>query len=73
MDTCAGQPRIAYDEDWIELRETELHPEDRENLFIHCVRRIDGGALIRHQACPALDEQNENCLAQLFVVINTNS
>jgi hypothetical protein len=56
LETYAGKPMIPYDEDWMELRETELHPEDRENLSIHCARKLDGGALIIHQACPVLDE-----------------
>ncbi|SRR5216110_1437723 len=48
MERYAGKPFIPYDEDWMELRETELHPEDRENLYIHCARKLDGGALIIH-------------------------
>jgi hypothetical protein len=57
MDTYAGKPWIAYDETWMELRETELHPEDRENLYIHCARKLDGHALIIQRARPALDEE----------------
>ena len=57
LEIYAGKPGIAYDEDWMELRETELHPEDRENLYIHCARKLDGGPLIIRQARPALDEE----------------
>ena len=39
----------AYDEEWMQLRETELHGEDRENLYIHCARKLDGGALVVHK------------------------
>lgn len=35
----------AHNEGWIQLRETELHQEDRENLYIHCARKLDGGPL----------------------------
>lgn len=59
METYAGKPGIAYDEGWMELRETELHEEDRENLYIHCARKLDGAALILHQARPALDEDEK--------------
>jgi len=57
LERYAGKPWIPYDEGWMELRETELHPEDRENLYIHCARKLDGGALIIHQARPVLDEE----------------
>ena len=56
METYAGRPSIAYDEDWMELREFFLHSEDRENLYIHCSRKLDGGALILHQVRSALEE-----------------
>jgi hypothetical protein len=49
MEEYAGKPGIAYDEEWMELRETELHREDRENLYIHCARKCDGGPLILHE------------------------
>src|SRR5438105_2856721 len=52
LETYAGKPMIPYDEGWMELRETELHPEDRENLYIHCARKLDGGALIIQKARP---------------------
>jgi len=55
LEQYAGKPGIAYDEEWIELRETYLHPEDRENLYIHCARKLNGGPLILHQARPSLD------------------
>ncbi len=61
LETYAGKPGIPYDEGWMELRETELHPEDRENLYIHCARKLDGGALIIHRARPDLDgEENKD-------------
>lgn len=59
MEIYAGKPGISYDETWIELRETELHPEDRENLYIHCARKLDGRALIIHRARPNLNEAEE--------------
>ena len=59
LERYADKLGIAYDEDWMELRETELHPEDRENLYIHCARKLDGGALIL-QARPKLDEEEND-------------
>ena len=59
LERYAGKPGIIYDEDWMELRETELHPEDRQNLYIHCARKLNGGVLIIHQARPALDEYEQ--------------
>jgi hypothetical protein len=56
METYAGKLGIPYDETWMELRETELHSEDRENLYIHCARKLDGRALIIHRARPELEE-----------------
>lgn len=55
LEAYAGKTGVPYDEDWMELRETDLHPEDRENLYIHCARKLDGGPLIIHQARPNLD------------------
>ncbi len=55
LERYAGKPGIAYDEEWMEFREFDLHEEDRENLYIHCTRKLDGGALILHQARPSLD------------------
>jgi hypothetical protein len=60
LERYAGKPGIAYDEEWMELRETEVHPEDRENLYIHCQRKLDGGALILRQARPVLNERDES-------------
>ncbi|MBA2678051.1 MAG: hypothetical protein H0U76_06620 [Ktedonobacteraceae bacterium] len=57
IEIYAGRPDIPYDEEWMELRETELHPEDRENLSIHCARTLDGAALRIHQVRAALDEK----------------
>jgi len=59
MEKYAGKPGIAYDEEWMELREFYLHEEDRENLYIHCSRKLDGGPLILHTARPTLNEENE--------------
>ena len=59
MEQFAGKPGIAYDEEWMELREFFLHSEDRENLYIHCSRKLDGGPLIIHKARPVLDEEYE--------------
>lgn len=59
MEVYTGKPGISYDETWMELRETELHPEDRENLYIHCARKLDGGALIIHRARPELEEVDD--------------
>ncbi len=56
MEKYAGNPSIPYDENWMELREFMLHEEDRQNLYIHCARKLDGGALIIHRARPTLDE-----------------
>ena len=57
LDTYAGKPGVAYDEDWMELREFLLHSEDRENLYIHSARKLDGGAIILHKVRSALDEE----------------
>lgn len=57
LEKYAGKPFIPYDGDWLELRETELHLEDRENLYIHCARKLDGAALIIHRVRPFLDEE----------------
>jgi hypothetical protein len=46
LERYAGKPGIAYDEGWMELRETELHPEDREHLYLYCARKLDGGPLV---------------------------
>lgn len=56
LERYAGKPEIAYDEEWMEFREFDLHEEDRENLYIHCARKLDSGALILHQVRSALEE-----------------
>ena len=57
LEKYAGAPGIAYDEDWMEFREFDLHEEDRENLYIHCTRKLAGGVLILQQARPSLDSE----------------
>jgi hypothetical protein len=59
LEKYAGVPGIAYDEDWMEMREIDLHEEDRQNLILHCARKLDGAALILHQARPSLNNEND--------------
>lgn len=42
----AGKSNIACDEERMEFRETELHPEDRAALYLYCQRKLHGDPLI---------------------------